>query len=104
MNLAATRSWNIEFGKATDAYLDAVNAIVRGVAWDRSSRKMTVELVSFDGERVVARVVSPRPPVRVALDGKGRGFQVASPADQGTQGYEIEFPGKGKRQVLEVSF
>ncbi len=104
MNLVGARNWNITFGKATDPYLDAVNAIVRDVAWDGSGRKLTVELESFGGHRVVARVVSPRPPARAVVDGKSRSVQVASPADQGTPGYEIEFPGREKKQVLEVSF
>ncbi len=104
MDMAQSHRWNANLGKATGPYLDRVNAIVRSVSMDKTGRKLKVDLSSFDGHKVVAKVVSPRPPVRATVDGRVKVFRRTAPSTSGTQGYEIAFTGKGGSQILEVSF
>ena len=99
IGLASSRRWKVVLGKAGGAYLDRVNAIVHTVSSEGGGQKVKVELSSFDGHNVVAIFVSPKQPVKVTVDGKSYGFKLAAPGSSGTQGYEVQFPGRGERQL-----
>jgi hypothetical protein len=103
-NLKDTKKWVLTLGKVKGPYLDRVNAIVRSVSLEKKTRILRIEINSFDGHKVTARILSPRPPKQVRLDGSTVGFILAAPAAGGTQGYEVTFPGTAGMQKLEFQF
>jgi hypothetical protein len=104
VDLARTRAWELKLGKARGAYLDRVNAIVHSVSLNKGGDVLSAQVSSFDGHKVLVKIVSPLPPMKATVDGQTIGFRLAAPSAGGTQGYEIQFQGKNDSQLLEVSF
>jgi hypothetical protein len=104
LNIAGSAHWNVILGKLKGPILEQLNAILYSARFNHADQKLVIELSSFDGHDVSAKVDVLREAKSVLLDGKQVPDVAVERQVDGTVSLLIHFHGLSNKQKLEISF
>jgi len=97
-------SLRVRYGSPMRPYLESMNAIVEHVELDRDATIMDVILSSFQGHRIMMKIVALKEPIRIMVDGKAVSLISKSFEPDGTIRLQFGFTGSDTSQHVVIEF
>ena len=102
-NIKSATTIEVKFGKSHGVYLKSINAIVEKVSMD-ASEGLSCDLLSFQGHKISAIVISPKALQTVEVDGQKVSdiHKIITP--DGLEAYDLRFIGSDQAQHLRIHY